>query len=415
MNRNSSLRVLILLLATGCARLAGEETSVKPSRAELKEKYIQLWSDVPDYVERWRNGKDPRQPPRVKSALPPQAPPVPLRPAQVVVVRVSLVIAEDGRVEAARVFESADPQFNEAALAAVRQWTFDPALGDAGPMKSFATVPIEFVGPPAPLPINLALAPLGREMRGGVGMRIRIAGPGAAAVRSGCVTISAARDDTGAELQIGGLTHSFRRTAVGSVSPEDFHRVLPPSLHFSLREPAAGATKVTSITGVVELVIPDVDPEATARIEQVASRVDQRLESPALAAAGVTLVLYNHLSPREGPREYDSGPLFGDTPPGMPRQMIGRLTDKLTELDFAFGITDPHGRLVAMEFQQADGSPIEYNHNGWYHSGHTPGKSFSVYRVRSPLPANARLVCWLVTAKSLVKLPLNLTDLPLPQ
>jgi TonB family protein len=59
-------------------------------------------------------------------------------------VVVEFVVGLDGRVSQATVAESTDGAFNDAALAAVRRWAFDPALEEGKPAVSAMTVPVVF-------------------------------------------------------------------------------------------------------------------------------------------------------------------------------------------------------------------------------------------------------------------------------
>jgi TonB family protein len=59
-------------------------------------------------------------------------------------VEVEFVVGLDGRVSQAEVRDSTGEVFNDAALAAVRRWTFSPALEEAKPAPSALTVPIVF-------------------------------------------------------------------------------------------------------------------------------------------------------------------------------------------------------------------------------------------------------------------------------
>jgi len=84
--------------------------------------------------------------------------------------------------------------------------------------------------------------------------------------------------------------------------------------------------------------------------------------------------------------------------------------------DIAVGIEDPQGKLVGLEFQTAGGQPLYYDHNGFYHSsenGDGRGKRFDIYHLK--LPKDAKLVCWLLTSKSLISVPFKLTHLALPK
>jgi TonB family protein len=45
-------------------------------------------------------------------------------------------VSERGRVESPRIESSSDPVFNEAALAAIKQWRFDAAQRRGKPVRS---------------------------------------------------------------------------------------------------------------------------------------------------------------------------------------------------------------------------------------------------------------------------------------
>jgi protein TonB len=51
-------------------------------------------------------------------------------------VTVVFMVNERGRVDAPRIESSSDPVFNEAALAAIKQWRFDPAQRRGKPVRS---------------------------------------------------------------------------------------------------------------------------------------------------------------------------------------------------------------------------------------------------------------------------------------
>jgi protein TonB len=58
-------------------------------------------------------------------------------------VLVEIVIDASGRVAQARIVES-DPLFDAAALAAVRQWVFAPAIRRGRPVETVAFAPVRF-------------------------------------------------------------------------------------------------------------------------------------------------------------------------------------------------------------------------------------------------------------------------------
>ena len=77
----------------------------------------------------------------------------PVTPPEVVIgagkklaVRVRFIVDGTGRVTAARVLRSPDSALNEAALVAIRSWTFTPALDAGKPVPTCLDVPIVFFG-----------------------------------------------------------------------------------------------------------------------------------------------------------------------------------------------------------------------------------------------------------------------------
>ncbi|MBM3790540.1 MAG: energy transducer TonB [Acidobacteria bacterium] len=61
------------------------------------------------------------------------------------VVLIQATIDENGVLAAAEVIESPDPRLSQAALEAIRQWTFKPALGHTGrPVKVLSTFTFRF-------------------------------------------------------------------------------------------------------------------------------------------------------------------------------------------------------------------------------------------------------------------------------
>jgi hypothetical protein len=84
------------------------------------------------------------------------------------------------------------------------------------------------------------------------------------------------------------------------------------------------------------------------------------------------------------------------------------------EFDYVVVIDDSQGRMIGSEFEAGDGGPLTYNHNGAMHTGSFTGPRTDGYHFRAPLPPDARLVCWLITPRSLLTIPFKLHDLPIP-
>jgi TonB family protein len=107
------------VLLSGWAALSAQQPAAAPVVADFGEAVLRNWVQ-PDYPEAARKAKLEGR------------------------VQVEFVVELDGRVSRAQVAESSNEVFNEAALAAVRRWLFDPALEEAKPVVSAMTVPVEF-------------------------------------------------------------------------------------------------------------------------------------------------------------------------------------------------------------------------------------------------------------------------------
>jgi TonB family protein len=94
--------------------------------------------------------------PSLQTHSDPVYPPDALRDRISGVVGVELTIDEAGRVVDARIVRPAGHGFDEAAMAAVRQWTFEPAKKGGAPVKSIVELSVPFeppkVAPPVPTP-----------------------------------------------------------------------------------------------------------------------------------------------------------------------------------------------------------------------------------------------------------------------
>lgn len=110
--------VAMLLCIPGWLDLSAQQPTALPA-ADLSEALLRGWVQ-PAYPDAARKAKKEGQ------------------------VIVDLVVEVDGTVSQVAVKDSTDELFNEAALAAVRKWTFSPALEEAKPVASGMTVPIVF-------------------------------------------------------------------------------------------------------------------------------------------------------------------------------------------------------------------------------------------------------------------------------
>ena len=264
---------------------------------------------------------------------------------------------------------------------------------------------------------------------------LKLIGSDAAHVVAARAIVTQAVDDTGLTLKQGN-DPSFFVTAVGSSQGDHSETMSQQApITFGLSPAGPGATQLRSVEGRVEVFIPEKDADSLVIVAPLAPKLGTRIESPGLKATGVTLVVYDQASLEpyrthdgdDAPQQFDAGPwfitwprrepLFPDMPPAAQTSVMETLREHAEEMPrtiIGVGIKDPRGRLLPVEFQDKAGRPLRYNHNGSYHSSGQEGKRFDGYDLGAPLPPDTRMVCWIITDKTLVSAPFRLSNVPLP-
>jgi TonB family protein len=363
-------------------------------------------------------------------------------------VLIDFLVLPDGAVTSAHAVENSQPEFAAAAVAAVSQWTFKPGLLGGRAVTTRMRIPIKFsLSGPKPEPINFVIGRIEETVNmqtGSRGVIIHLAatGPNASQVQAGRFILTQAQDDTGAALEQDSAP-VFHQASVGGVAESTSRE----PISITLMGLSKKARTLRLVDGKLELFLPAQDPAATVTVGNVSSQFGIPLADPALKKAGVALVIYDKATAEKlaaaknpaGPQEYDTGPIFGSDyldPKLTPAEAVAmkeagkaasaaagpafaelmRKMNEMGEQDIGIGRQDPNHCIVGLEFQAGDGSALSYSHNGRYHSEReSEKKGFDLYNLRSPLPAGARLVCWLLTEKSVVPVPVKFTDLPLPE
>lgn len=128
--------------ATAGTASGAADTPAEVAKAELNERLARLWADRPDYVALLQPKESPDKQPRLVSTAAPEVSKALRRDGKKGTILVSFFVGEDGRVEAARVLESADERFNKPTLAAILKWKFLPATRADKPVKASMVVPM---------------------------------------------------------------------------------------------------------------------------------------------------------------------------------------------------------------------------------------------------------------------------------
>jgi hypothetical protein len=227
------------------------------------------------------------------------------------------------------------------------------------------------------------------------------------------LVITSAMDDVGVTLLPASISQ-FAPTAVGMRSLAELTGFPKPTLAVELST-AAPKAKSIQVEGRVELVVPDLDPDAVVVVDDLATQFDHPLASAALEKAGITITLLAGKGTAESPR-FTGPPKFDMAEMMEARHTARGLAKRIEGMgsgDVAVEMTDPNERFIRVEFQNARGESLRYNHNGWYHAGGDAGARVDVYRLGTEIPPQTRMVCWLITPKALVSAPLKLAAVPI--
>lgn len=259
---------------------------------------------------------------------------------------------------------------------------------------------------------------VGAEMfSGSLQLRVKLAGTGLDKAVAARVVIKDARDDRGTLLI----------NEKGEEPPDFMGREYNNGLvGISLRTPARAATSVR-MKGVVELYVPSRDPNSKVKIEKALARLDAPLSNKALKAAKIEIT---PLSPagyaaKMKDRTLDDEEIAKIRAEGVARGVSEKEIELVIGLAKVLESTDTppaegtvilsgeegdFDRIFSIEILGADGKPVDLPER----SSSTRGTDTLMTLVpRAPLPANAALELALLTDKSRVTFPFELTiELP---
>ncbi|MES2657432.1 MAG: hypothetical protein V4689_02380 [Verrucomicrobiota bacterium] len=213
------------------------------------------------------------------------------------------------------------------------------------------------------------------EFFSGLEIKLLVSGPELADAKGLRVKIDSATDDTG---------KSLIKTDKRSMFADKFEPLKEPfgpgkkqkgefEIGIDLANPPRTA-KTVAIIGKLEVMSPNADPTSvvTASVAKVAGTP---LDEPTLKAAGVEITF-------KAPK--------GD--------------------EFSYELKDPESKVATVEFCSADGKPLKSN--GSSSMGFGKSKNVSVTLTNPPADVTAKI--YLITAKSVIILPIKLDAITLP-
>jgi hypothetical protein len=249
-------------------------------------------------------------------------------------------------------------------------------------------------------------------------IKVKLLGDALAEARAVRLKVNRAVDATGRNL-LGGKTNGGEFAEISS-SGEN------PKLDIELKNPARRAVEVTEISGMLEIFSPQKDPAATVRIANALAQTGQPLAHAGLRAQGVALTLWTReqfearkkeeearlKQQAESKRDAATAELGEEMAAGL-MKLFGGLFNVMSEMDensIALQLDDKQSRVLAIEFEDAEGNPISRNSRS--SMGDNPRTM--IFGFEQKLPANAKLTLYLLTPKSLLRVPFKLANIPLP-
>jgi hypothetical protein len=229
----------------------------------------------------------------------------------------------------------------------------------------------------------------------GLEVELKLTGPELLEARGIRTVVKSAMDDTGKKLPekenrfVSDGFEELKKAFGGGFGGEKKENEFQVKLEFG--NPPRSAKAIKTLSGSIELLIPQKDP-ASVVSASFAKDAGKPLENPVLKAAGVELTL---------------------RAPGAAGKKAGVLGfgGGGGENDLGYEIKDPNKKVASMEFFDAAGKKLESN--GRMSSSFGGAQSVS-HSFNAKPPADAVVKIYVVTDKSVITVPLELKDIPLP-
>jgi hypothetical protein len=254
------------------------------------------------------------------------------------------------------------------------------------------------------------------QVRGGLELRVKLAGNGLDKISGARVIVKEAKDDTGRSL-------IEANPSIPDFMPREYNS---GTLQLSVLQPERKATTVR-LKGTVELYVPARDPNASVKIEKALARLDQPLSSKTLKAAKVEITPLS----REGYEQAQKARRITDADiekireEGKKRGVDEKEIALALEMAKAFesmdgdypenavvltGKRSDFDRVYRIEVLGADGQPLKDAGRSTSMRGES---GMMTINLTEPAPAGAALQILLITDKAKMSVPFELkVDLP---
>ena len=295
--------------------------------------------------------------------------------------------------------------------------------------------------PPAARPLDVVVEELRatrsntefEEFKTGLDVTLKVSGTEFEKAADSRCRLTKAVDDTGADL-----LRAENAPLDSSIFGHMFH----------LKLPARKAQVLKELSGTIELLLPERDPQSTIKVTGFAARPSVKVSHPTLAANGAMLTIvskaeFDRLSgmPRDGVQNFNLGgppPLEliprmmapdtqkppvkgdadakGDAAPQAVEGLLGALFGAFDENSVVVIQKDPKQRIWKIEFSGASGEPIRIRgtQGGSHFSDDGSPSTYTAFSFVKKLPENAVMRILVATPKAVVAVPFSLKNVPLP-
>jgi hypothetical protein len=207
------------------------------------------------------------------------------------------------------------------------------------------------------------------------------------------VIMTKAVDDTGVDL-------ISPQSAASEFQSFDSKR----SVKAKLKSPARSAAAIKELSGDVELFCPKKDPAATVIVNAFRKHTGTPIESATLKAAKIQVAAWTS-------EEYQA--LEGKREAKMSE--AERTKRRQARNDFVFTINGAREKLIGFEFRDRTDKTIPSRGSGVMYKQQGPQIERTLwYHFEGRLPDTTKLVIFVATPGSLVKMPFTLADVALP-
>jgi hypothetical protein len=256
------------------------------------------------------------------------------------------------------------------------------------------------------------------QLRGGLELRVKLAGAGLEKALGARAFVTEAKDDLG---------NSLKDATPGNKPDFTSREYNNGTLQLSVSQPSRAASSVR-VKGTVELYVPDRDPAATVKVDDIFSKLDAPLTAKALKTAKLSITplskaKYAELMKSRKITEKDiaeirvQGKAHGASDKeiemaiGMAQAMEGMDGPTLSDTSFALsGKKTDFDRIYRIEILGPDGTPISFQSRGTSSRG---DDTLMTMEGTVPLPEKASMQIMLITDKTRVTSPFDL-KVPLP-